>query len=150
MIYCDTAYLLKYYLDEPGSTEVRELIDGQVAVASLILARLELAAAFHRKLREGTIDRRAHRLLVLQLETDCNSGIWTWLESGMALVEKAAYRCTSLSARVFLRASDALHLTCAKENGFKEVYSNDMDFLAAATHFGLRGKNVIPPQPRKK
>jgi predicted nucleic acid-binding protein len=150
MIYCDTAYLLKYYVDEPGSREVRALIDSQVAVASLGLARLELAAAFHRKLREGQIDKRAHRLLLLQFGTDCHSEIWTWLDTGMALVEKAADHYTNLSARVFLRASDALHLTCAQENGFKEIYSNDKHLLAAAKHFGLRGKNVINNPSRKK
>ena len=150
MIYCDTAYLLKYYVDEPGSGEVRELIDSQVAVASLGLARLELAAAFHRKLREEQIDKHAHRLLVQQLESDCHAGIWTWLDSGMALVAKAADRYTVLSSRVFLRASDALHLTCALENGFREIYSNDKHLLAAAKHFGLRGKNVINNPSRKK
>jgi predicted nucleic acid-binding protein len=150
MIYCDTAYLLKYYVDEPGSSAVRSLIDSQVAVASLGLARLELAAAFHRKLREEQIDKRAHRLLVQQLESDCHSEIWTWLDSGMALVAKAADRYTSLSAQVFLRASDALHLTCAKENGFREIYSNDTHLLAAAKHFGLRGKNVITSPLQKK
>jgi predicted nucleic acid-binding protein len=150
MIYCDTAYLLKYYVGEPGSDEVRGLIDSQVAVASLGLARLELAAAFHRKLREAQIDKRAHRLLIQQFESDCHSGIWTWLDSGAALVEKAAARYTSLSARVFLRASDALHLTCALENGFREIYSNDTHLLAAAKHFGLRGKNIITPRPQKQ
>ena len=49
MIYCDTAYLLKYYVDELGSQEVRSLIDAQTGVASLSLGRLELAAAFHPK-----------------------------------------------------------------------------------------------------
>jgi uncharacterized protein involved in high-affinity Fe2+ transport len=32
VIYGDTAYLLKYYVDEPGSLEVRHLIDQQAGV----------------------------------------------------------------------------------------------------------------------
>jgi predicted nucleic acid-binding protein len=143
MIYCDTAYLLKYYLEEPGSDAVTELIDRQTGVASLSLARLELQAAFHRKLREGRLDAKTHRALVGQLADDHRDGLWTWLTVDDALLDQAAKRFASLPATAFLRASDALHLACAKEHGFREIYSNDPHLLAAAKHFGLKGKNVI-------
>lgn len=144
MIYCDTAYLLKWYLDEKGSPEVRELIGKQRAVSSLSLARLELSAAFHRKLREKEIPAAAHRAVIRQFRSDCSSGIWVWLEPDARIIETACQRYEKLSSTVFLRAVDALHLTCAKENGFRELYSNDRHMLTAAKHFGLKGKNVIP------
>lgn len=145
MIYCDTAYLLKYYVDESGSTEVTELIDRQTGVSSLSLARLELHAAFHCKLREGRIDRRTHQALTAQFADDQRAGLWMWLPVDDALLDAAARRMAALPPQVFLRASDALHLTCAKEHGFRDIYSNDQHLLAAARHFGLKGKNVIVP-----
>ena len=42
-----------------------------------------------------------------------------------------------------IRAAHALHLACAAEHGFSEVYSNDRHFLTAAPLFGMKGQNVI-------
>ena len=143
MIYCDTSYLLKYYVDEPGSSEVRVLIDKQIGVGSLSLGRLELAAAFHRKLREPRIDRVAYKSVIGQFESDHAAGIWTWFDSTQILIEKTSKKFAALSSKTFLRVSDALHLICAKEHGFREIYSNDKHVLAAARHFGLKGRDVI-------
>ena len=144
MIYCDTAYLLKWYLDEEGSPAVRELIGNQRVVSSLALARLELSAAFHRKLREGHLSITAHRAVIRQFRSDCYVGIWAWIDPDKQIIESACQRYEKLPSTVFLRAVDALHLTCAKENGFREIYSNDRHMLSAAKHFGLKGRNVIP------
>ena len=143
MIYCDTAYLLKYYVDEPGSKEVRSLIDRQTGVGSLSLGRLELAAAFHQKLRESQIEPAMHKCLISQFEVDNMVGLWTWFDATPDLVDKASKNFGTLPAKIFLRASDALHLACAKEHGFREIHSNDKHLLAAAKHFGLKGRNVI-------
>ncbi|MFM8717813.1 MAG: type II toxin-antitoxin system VapC family toxin [Spartobacteria bacterium] len=143
MIYCDTAYLLKYYVDEPGTKEVRSLIDRQTGVGSLSLGRLELATAFHRKLRESQIEPAMHECLISQCEADNMEGLWTWFDATPDLVDKASKNFGTLPAKIFLRASDALHLACAKEHGFREIHSNDKHLLAAAKHFGLKGRNVI-------
>jgi predicted nucleic acid-binding protein len=45
---------------------------------------------------------------------------------------------------VFLRAADALHLTCAQEHGVPEIYTNDRHMVAAARHFRLKPMTVGP------
>ena len=52
MIYCDTSYLVRLYLAEPGHEAVRELCyKDQVASAGHAL--VEVPAALHRAFREG-------------------------------------------------------------------------------------------------
>lgn len=55
-----------------------------------------------------------------------------------------AARFADLPPDAFLRAADALHLACASEHGFAEVWSNDRHFLAAAPHFELQARNLVP------
>ena len=53
----------------------------------------------------------------------------------------------TVKATTWLRAADALHLACAVEHGFKEVYSNDQRLLSAAGAFKIKGRNVHPIEP---
>lgn len=52
-------------------------------------------------------------------------------------------RFSEIPRTTLLRAADALHLACAAEQGFTEVYSNDRHLLATAPLFGLKGFNII-------
>ena len=144
MIYCDAAYLGKYYVAERGSAEVRSLIEGDGNVFCCVLGRLEVASIFHRKARERSATAAEATTLFRQFDRDCLQKIWGWLPITDDVIQAAIREYQALSSRVFLRASDALHLACAKDNGFKEIYSNDGRLLAAAPAFGLKGKNIIP------
>jgi len=59
------------------------------------------------------------------------------------VLERIELAYAKLPATTLLRAADALHLSAAAENGFREIYSNHPKLLAAAAHFGLRGIDVI-------
>jgi predicted nucleic acid-binding protein len=140
--YFDTSYLVRLYFEEPGWEKVRALYTGKPWTCSLH-GRAEMLAVFHRKFREGAISPAKLRHIIDQFETDCRLGEFQWLPVSDDLFEILANDFKRLPASAFLRAADALHLVCAREHGFKAIYTNDRHLLAAANHFGLQGKNII-------
>jgi predicted nucleic acid-binding protein len=69
--------------------------------------------------------------------------VWQWFGVTSDLLEKARTAVLEIRSTVFLRSGDALHLACAEEYGFQEVYTNDRHMLKAARHFHLTGVNVL-------
>lgn len=68
ILYLDASAAVKRYVTESHSTEVVALIDDAAAVATSVVSRAEVAAAFARAVRVGVVDetggRRAHRRFV--------------------------------------------------------------------------------------
>ena len=144
MSYFDAAYVAKFYLDEPESDAVRGLAESLGQVQCAVIGQVEVAAVFHRKLRAGAFDAGMFREVTAQFGDDCEQGLWTWLPLQPALVERAAAVFARLPRSVFLRAADALHLTCAREHGLHEIYTNDRHMSVAARYFRLRVRSVPP------
>ncbi len=142
MIYSDSAYILKFYIPESGSNEVRALFDKN-DVASSSLAEIEVPSAIHRKWREGLISKELFTQSISQFAEDVSAGCWSFFPITASLMQHVRRMYSEAPKQLFLRASDALHLICAKEHGFREIYSNDKHLLASAKHFGLKGRNVI-------
>jgi predicted nucleic acid-binding protein len=142
MIYLDTSYIVRLYLEDQGWELVRALVTGE-HVACSIHGRTEVASTFHRKLREGVFNTVQYHQVLEQFELDCGNGAYRWLVLSNAVVARLSRGFKSLPKTVFLSSADASHLACAAENGFKEIYSNDQRLLAAAGHFGVKGVNVI-------
>ena len=142
MSYFDSAYIAKFYLDEPESEAVRRLAESLGQVRCALIGRVEVAAVFHRKLRENAFDATSFREILGQFDDDCGQGLWTWLPFTAALAEKTSMVFARLPRSVFLRAADALHLLCAQEHGLQEIYTNDRHMTAAARHFRLKARTV--------
>jgi uncharacterized protein len=142
MIYLDASYIIKCYLDEPGTPEVLELVRKNHGRSSSIHGRLEFWSAVHRHLREGHITGKIAQAVWQQFRSDEHAGLWHWLALTERGVRRACDVFQRLDPKLFLRSGDALHLACAHENGFVEIYSGDRILLRAAAHFGLKGINV--------
>lgn len=142
MIYLDASYIVKCYLHEAGSIEVLRLVQNNPGRSSSLHGRTEFYSAVHRRLREKHLSARAAAAIWKQFESDERSGLWHWLALNENVVRRACDVFEKLEANVFLRASDAVHLACAAENHFSEIYSSDRVLLNAAPHFGLKGVNV--------
>jgi predicted nucleic acid-binding protein len=143
MIYFDTSYLAKCYLNETGSGAVRQLAQSQSSLVCCEYGRIELTSTFHRNLREGLLTKLQYEVLARQFESDDQSGVWTWLPLTADLCRKTAARIYALPHSTFIRAGDVLHLTSAAENGFTKIYSNDRHLQASAALFKLEAVNVI-------
>ncbi len=142
-LYFDTSYLVRLYLEDNGFEAVRKLAAEAPALASAWHAQAETIAALHRAHREGRFTAEQYLFALNQFKVEQNSSHFLWC----ALTDKVQARLErafqSAPPSTFLRSADALHLACAAEHGFKEVYSNDRHFLAAAAYFGLKGINLI-------
>ncbi len=137
MSYFDSAYIAKFYLNEPESDAVRRLAESLGRVHCCALGRVEVAGVFHRKWREGAFTERVFREVSAQFVDDCAAGLWTWLSVSDALIANAAESVRSLSKGITIRSADALHLVCARDNGLRRVCTNDRHMLQAAPAFGV-------------
>jgi predicted nucleic acid-binding protein len=142
MSYFDSAYIAKFYVDEPESNAVRQLAEALGRVHCSALGRIEVSSVFHRKWREGAFTEGEFREVSAQFADDCAAGLWTWLSVTDSLIEKTAEAVRSLGKRITIRSADALHLVSAREHGLPRVYTNDRHMLLAAAAFGVEATAV--------
>jgi len=93
------------------------------------------------------LTRPALDLLLQRIADDSRDGVLHWLPLTEPLIARVENTYRHAPADTFLRAADAIHLACACEHGFTEIFSNDRQLLLAAPLFGLRGINLIGPSP---
>lgn len=143
MIYFDSSYIIKCYVAEPGSAQVLNLAQSHPGRASALHGRIEFWSGVKRHVREGHLSIDQADAVWRQFVLDEAAGLWLFLPIARPLIEASCTRLAALPVGTVCRAADAIHLTCAKEEGFSEIYSNDRHLLAAAPYFGLAARNVI-------
>lgn len=142
-LYFDTNYLFRLYSNESGASQVQTLAQKTGTIAIAWHGWAEMAAVLLRKRREASLPPDGIEEIRHQFTEDRIAGLIELLPLSTAVVERLERVLHQAPDSVFLRAADALHLACAAEHGFTEVYSHDRHFLAAAPHFHLRGLDVI-------
>lgn len=138
MPFCDTSTLAKYYVQEPQTPAVKSAFDSAERVMLSELAKVELLAAFHRRLREGKWTQDDFNATVRQFQKDDTSGYWTWLRLESVIMEQAGKLFLNLPSQVFLRSADCLHLVTALHHGFTEIHTHDRHQALAASALGLK------------
>jgi predicted nucleic acid-binding protein len=142
-VYFDSALIAKFYLNEPGREAIRRLARASGIVVTSGIAVAEVSAAFHRKLREGVVERDTFDALLGQLEHDLKRELWRLIGPTEDLLRKVQALYLRLDKSVFLRSLDALHLVTAKAEHFHRIYSNDRRLLSACASVGLQGINPV-------
>ena len=147
ILYLDTSALVKLYVREAGSAQVRREANAAEAVATSVVAYAEARAAFARLLRERPASRNRHRQRVDQLDRDWGR------YAAVELTPAVAHRSGEIAELHRLRGFNAIHLASAL--WLQSAYSGDLVFLAfdrrlsrAAAAGGLRIPRGISQERR--
>lgn len=141
-MYLDSAYIAKYYVNEPDAAAVRKLLRRARHLCSSSWAVIEVTCVFHRHVREGSLSMEQGRELIDVFRGHVESDLWNLKPVTDGLLRKTATLVRGLPSNVPLRAGDAIHLSTASEEGETEIWTSDRHLLAAAAHFGLVGRTA--------
>ncbi len=141
-MYLDSAYLAKYYVNEPDAAAVRKVITRAEHTCSSSWALIEVTCVFHRHVREGSLTSPQGHELIDLFRTHVESDLWNFIPVTEAILRTTATLVRGLPASVPLRAGDAIHVATALEAGERELWTNDRHLLAGAAYFGLSARSV--------
>ncbi len=141
-MYFDTCYIAKFYLNEPESSRIRELVRKADALYSSFWAFAEFHVVLQRQVREGSFSPAVARDLSLRFSAHIDQGLWNLIPANEGVLRRASILILSAPEDLFLRTGDAVHLTTAHEAGVREVWTGDRHMLGAAAYFGLSGRSV--------
>jgi predicted nucleic acid-binding protein len=141
-VYLDSAYIAKYYVNEPDAAAVRKAIRRASHLCSSALVLAEVTCVFHRHVREGWLAAAQGHELIDLFRDHADSGIWNLFPVTESLLRRTSLLIRGVPADLPLRAADAIHIATALDSGETELWTNDRHLLAAARHFGINGRSV--------
>lgn len=141
-MYLDSAYIAKYYVNEPDAAAVRKLIRRASFVCSSSWAPVEVTCVFHRHVREGSLTHAQGQELIDVFREHVERDLWNLIPVTATLLRRTATLIRGAPASVPLRAGDAVHLASALEAAEQEMWTTDRHLLAAAAHFGISARSV--------
>ena len=129
-LYLDTSALLKIFVDEDGSAQVRALAEGRGSADILLMSRLgftEASASLARMVHLGRLSAAElpHHLGTLE-------DYWDQSIQEVELVEDVLEDARQLAQRFPLRTYDAIHLASAREarRMLRGMFEGEVQFLA--------------------
>lgn len=160
LYYFDTSALVKYYVSEPGSTWVREVIDAHGPTASLPVHIIFISSVTIAEVSSALAVLRRHKLIARQQSQQAYDHFLANIEDRLALVDillSDYYQAAELTQRHPLKAYDAIQLAVALR--FNQILashqlslifvSGDQTQLVAAQAEGLATVNPLITQPKQ-
>jgi predicted nucleic acid-binding protein len=141
-MYFDTAYIAKFYFNEPDSARVRKLVRSAGPICSSALALAEFHGVIHRRIRNSEYTRTQARDLSARFSAHIEAGLWKLIPVTEAILRTTSKMMISAPDDIFIRTADAIHLGTAAQTGEHEVWTNDRHMLSACEHFGVTGRSV--------
>ncbi|CAI4030050.1 Ribonuclease VapC [Nitrospira tepida] len=141
ILYCDTSALVKLYVEESGSSWVRQWVDACQVVGIAAIGYVETKAAFARAVHGGRVVRRRYRGIVADFEQDWSR--YLVLEMSEQVIRQAG----RLAEAHRLRAYDEVHLAAALH--IRTRTAAEVNFLGFDEELnraaGAEGLAVVPP-----
>jgi len=107
ILYLDTSALVKLYIEEAGSQEVKKAVEKSRIVSTSRVAYVEARAGIARKYREGELSKEEHDQVIEDLIRDWDNYFI------VEVSESVAKLGGTLTKRQSLRGFDAIHLASA-------------------------------------
>lgn len=106
-LYIDTSAIIKLFIQEPYSDEIRNLVESADLIATGLITRAETAAGINRLTRMGILDQEKCEIALKGFRKDWGEYL------RIQVTEQIVIRADFLTGQHSLRGYDAIHLACA-------------------------------------